>query len=59
VNIYNPKLKRKTNFTDGFNLNRDFEYNSHPIENNIDVGCFNPENWDIMIRTYMKKRATP
>lgn len=59
VKIYNLKLKRKTNYTDGFNFNRDFECDSHPIEKNIDVGCFNPENWDNMIRMYMKKRATP
>jgi len=61
VKIYNPKLKRKNNYTDDVNLNRDFEYGSHLNEKNIfsDVGCFHPENWDTMIRTYIKKRLTP
>ena len=51
MKIYDLKLKRKTYFKDGFNLQRDFEYESHLFEKNIDIGCFHPENWDIMIRT--------
>ena len=59
VKIYNPKLKRKSNYTDDVNLNRDFEYGSHLNEKNIDVGSFHPEKWDTMILTYIKKRSTP
>lgn len=59
MKIYNNKLKRKTNYKDGFNLNGNFEYESHPLEKNIDIGCFQPEIWDIVIRTYIKKRSTP
>jgi len=59
VKIYDPKLRRKSNYTDDVNLNRDFEYNSHPNVKNIDVGCFHSENWDTMIRAYIKKRPTP
>lgn len=58
VKIYIPKLKTKTYYPDGFNLKGEFEYISHPIEKDVDVGCFNPENWDIMIRTHIRKRST-
>ena len=59
MKIYDSKLRKETNYIDGFNLNRDIEYESKLFEKNIDVGCFHPENWDNMIRTYIKKRFTP
>jgi hypothetical protein len=49
MKIYDRKSRRKTNNSDG----------SHLFEKYIDIGCFQPEKWDKMIRTYIKKRSTP
>ena len=59
MKIYDPKLRRQTNYLDDFVLKKDIKYESHPFEKNIDVECFSPENWDTMIRTCIKKRSTP
>jgi len=59
VKIYKLKLKRRTTYRDSIDVNNEFECEFYSFENNIDVGCYNPENWDIMMRSYINKRATP
>jgi hypothetical protein len=46
-------------FEDNIGVNIEFERESHSFENTIDAGCFNPENWDIVMRSYIRKRPTP
>jgi hypothetical protein len=53
VKIYEPKLGRKSIY--GGNFESDFQ----SFEKVIDEGSFNPEYWDIVMHSYIKKRSNP
>ena len=58
MQIYEPKLRKRVMFEECSGVNNGFELESRSFENAIDVGCFNPETWDIVLRSYVKKRLT-
>ncbi|MFX0076094.1 MAG: hypothetical protein ACFE96_11665 [Candidatus Hermodarchaeota archaeon] len=59
MRIYEPKLEKRIILSNSMSFNSEFEYDSDSFEDNIDAGCFSPDNWDIMMRKYIKRRSAP
>jgi hypothetical protein len=57
VNIFETKLGKGNVILE--DIDNEFECETYSFEGIIDAGCFSPDNWDIVMRTYIKKRSTP
>jgi hypothetical protein len=58
VKISELELRKRTLNSESVSFTNGFECEIYSFEENIDAGCFSPDNWDIVMRTYIKKRSS-